>query len=333
LKLTVVQVKERGRKDMRAGTHALSLLATPLNTFVLQALAEGPRSLVDLRCEVGCPPQTTMRGHLRNLNELGVVTRRRQNDFPGSLDYELDDPGRELLIVAEVLQSWLAVAPEGPLPFGSIAAKSAIKALVDGWATSMLRALAARPLSLTELDDLISGVSYPSLERRLAAMRQAGLVEARKGRGRGTPYAVSEWTRQAVASLTMAARWEQLHLRGEGRPITNRDAETVLLLATPLLRLGPDASGSCRLAVRTANGEDRRLVGVMVEVEEGRIASCVSRLEGKPSAWAVGPLAAWLAAVLEHDAGLLEVGGGHAGLAVDLVEGLHQSLFGSAAHR
>ena len=58
-------------------------------------------------------------------------------------------------------------APEGPLALGSSTAKSAIKALVEGWGTNMIRALAARPLSLTELNGLISGLSYPSLERRL----------------------------------------------------------------------------------------------------------------------------------------------------------------------
>ncbi len=43
----------------------------------------------------------------------------------------------------------------------------------------MLRALAAGSLSLTELDRLIGALSYPSLERRLVAMRLAGLVGAR----------------------------------------------------------------------------------------------------------------------------------------------------------
>ena len=52
----------------------------------------------------------------------------------------------------------------------------------------MMRALAARPLSLTELDSLISDLSYPALERRLSSMRIAGLVEAQPSqRGRRPP--------------------------------------------------------------------------------------------------------------------------------------------------
>ncbi|HEV7482881.1 MAG TPA: hypothetical protein VGO13_07265 [Solirubrobacterales bacterium] len=40
--------------------------------------------------------------------------------------------GRELWMVAPVLDGWLRVAPEGPLPLGSSAAKSAVRALVEG---------------------------------------------------------------------------------------------------------------------------------------------------------------------------------------------------------
>ena len=69
--LTIAQVKPRAENGARAGTQALRLLSTPINVFVLQALAEGPHSLVDLRREAGSPPQTTMRGHLRTLAEQG----------------------------------------------------------------------------------------------------------------------------------------------------------------------------------------------------------------------------------------------------------------------
>jgi DNA-binding HxlR family transcriptional regulator len=326
--LTVAQVKARDENGTRAGANALSLLATPLNVFVLQALAEGPKPLVGLRREVGSPPQTTMRGRLRTLTQTGVVTKRRQNDFPGSLDFELTASGRELWAVAEVVASWLAAAPEGPVLLGSVAAKSAIKALIEAWTTSMLRALAAKPLSLTELDSLISGLTYPSLERRLGAMRLAGQVEAIPGNGKGTPYAVTAWLRRAVAPLSAAVRWERSHLNGAAAPVGARDAESALLLAVPLLRLPDEISGSCRLVIEIGGPTRSRLAGVMVSVEEGRIASCVSRLEGHPDAWAVGPAAGWLAALIDLEADRLEVGGDGL-LARGLIEGLHTTLFRS----
>ncbi|HEX3735703.1 MAG TPA: winged helix-turn-helix transcriptional regulator [Solirubrobacterales bacterium] len=312
---------------MRAGTHALSLLATPLNVYVLLALAEEPRSLGELGREVGSPPQTTMRGHLRALAEIGVVTKRRRNDFPGSLDYELGPPGRDLLTVIEVLRAWLAAAPEEPLELGTIAAKSSIKALIEGWSTSMLRALAAKPLSLTELDNLLSRLNYPSLERRLAAMRFAGQVEAMPSRGRGTPYAVTGWLRRAVAPLAAAAQWERIHLRGKAAPITDRDAEAALLLAVPLLKLPAELSGCCRLAVEIPAAGERRVAGVLVEVEEGRVASCASRLRGSATAWAVGSASTWLRALLKRETSELEIGGDGA-LADALVRGMHDELLG-----
>jgi DNA-binding HxlR family transcriptional regulator len=191
----------------------------------------------------------------------------------------------------------------------------------------MMRALAAKPLSLTELDSLITGLNYPSLERRLAAMRLAGQVEKMPGRDGGTPYAVTEWLRRAVAPLSAAARWERLHLGEEATPIAHRDVETAFLLAMPLLRLSPDTTGSCRMAVELRNGNGHGLAGVMVTAEEGRIAQCISRLEGHPDAWATGPSQAWLAALIEGDVQRLELGG-DCRLAIELIEGMHGTLFG-----
>jgi DNA-binding HxlR family transcriptional regulator len=326
------QVKHSGENGGRAGAQALSLLATPINVHVLQALAEQPKSLVDLRRETGSPPQTTMRGYLRTLDATGVVTRRRRDDFPGSLDFELTAPGRDLLAVTEVLRFWLAGAPEGPLQLGSSAAKSAVKALVEGWDTSIMRALAARPLSLTELDSLISSLSYPSLERRLVAMRFAGQVRKMPGRGGATPYAVTKWLRHAVAPLAAAARWERQHLREQAKPIGFRDVEAAFLLAVPLLRLQSDISGSCRMAVELGNGSGRDLAGVMVTVEEGKVAQCIARLEGHPDAWTTGPAKSWLAAVIERDFKGLELGG-DCSLATELIAGMHGILFGAVASR
>jgi DNA-binding HxlR family transcriptional regulator len=314
---------------VRAGAHALSLLSVPLNAHVLQALAEQPRSLVDLRRAAGSPPQTTMRGHLRVLTEAGILERRRQNDFPGSVDYELGPPGRDLLVVAAVLQDWLAASPEGPIELGSPASKSAIKALVEAWSAGVVRALAARPLSLTELSSIIPGLSYPSLERRLGAMRLAGQIQRCPGDGRGRPYIVTDWLRRAIAPFAAAAGWERQYLPDETAPIAKLDVESAFLLTVPLLDLSREQSGVCRLAVESQNGNgEHRLAGVMVGVEEGRIASCVSRLEGKAASSATGSAAAWLRAVIEEDTAKLEVGGDW-GLASALVDGLHGALFRS----
>lgn len=317
----------------RAGAYALSLLSVPLNVHVLQALEEETRPLIELRRAVGSPPQTTMRKHLRALTEIGVLQRRRQNDFPGSVEYALGRPGEELLAVGASVQTWLAASPENPAALGSVAAKSAIKALVEAWSTTIVRALAARPLALTELNRLISGISYPSLERRLGAMRLAGQIEARPGNGRGMPYSATKWLRRSVAPLTAAARWERRHVPGAAAPISRLDTEAAFLLSVPLLRLPEDLSGDCRLAVElNGGGEGLRAAGVTVGVREGRVVSCVSRLQGDAPAWVCGSAAAWLGALMEHDTDRLEIGGDRE-VATALLEDLHGVLFGARQMR
>lgn len=311
----------------RAGTQALTLLSTPIAVDVLRALADGSRSLVDLRREVGSPPQTTMRAHLRKLTDTGVLTRSRQNGFPGSLDYELTLVGRDLWMVAQALRAWLATAPGGPVPLGGTAAKSAIKALVEGWSTNMVRALAARPLSLTELNTVLPGVSYPSLERRLAAMRMAGQIEKATSRRPGTPYAVTEWLRGGVAPLVAAARWERLNVAEKTPPISGLDAEAAFLLAIPPLRLPQGLSGTCRLVVDFQAGNGSRLAGVQVAVKKGGIVACTTKLQGDADAWASGSAGAWLDAIIAGDTRRFEIGG-NSQIARALVDGLHRVLFG-----
>jgi DNA-binding HxlR family transcriptional regulator len=325
--LTVAEVKRRAGSGSRAGTQALTLLSTPLVFHMLEVLAEQPRSLIDLRRQVGSPPQTTMRAHLRTLTETGAVTRLRQNDFPGSLEYELSTVGRDLWSVAMVLRAWLAVAPDGPVQLGTIAAKSAIKALVEGWGTNMVRALAARPLSLTELNAVLPGVSYPSLERRLGAMRLAGQIEKAPSPGSGTPYAVSEWLRHAVAPMGAAARWERLNVAEETPPISRLDVEAAFLLAVPLLSPPSDLSGACRFVIELQAGNGDRLAGILANVKQGRIASCSTKLRAKADAWASGSTAAWFCAVIEHDVDRLEIGG-DCQLARTLIDELYETLFG-----
>lgn len=313
----------------RSGAQTLVLLAAPLNVFILRGLADGPKQQTELRRATGSPAQTTLRAQLLRLGEIGAIDKHHRNRFPGVLEYELTAPGQDLLFVLNVLESWLDRAPDGVVELGGNAAKAAIKALAEGWSATMLRALAARALSLTELDRVIGSLSYPSLERRLSAMRLADLVEPQPGNGRGTPYAVTGWLRHGVAPLAAAARWERHHCPRVTAPIGRLDMEAALLLAVPLLRLPPELSGSCRIAAEVPNGK-RRFAGAMVEVEEGKIASCSTKLQGDPDAWGLGSTSAWLSAMLEHDLDRLELGG-DCRLVRALIDGLHGSLFGTSA--
>jgi DNA-binding HxlR family transcriptional regulator len=265
-----------------------------------------------------------MRVHLQALADAKLLERRRHSGFPGPVDYELLPAGNALHDLLAVFRDWLLASPEGPIQPGSVAAKSSTKALVEGWSTAIVRALAAKSLALTELSRLITGLSYPSLERRLGAMRMAGLIERCSSPGRCTPYTATEWLRRATVPLAAAAQWERAHLPDETSPIKRIDVEAAFLLAVPLVRLPADLSGTCRLAVETSKGSDAQ-AGVIIKVEQGRITSCRTRLDSRADAWAVGSALDWISAISPHEGEELELGG-QGRLARAMLKGLRQAL-------
>ncbi len=309
----------------RSGAYALLLLAAPLNVAILRALADGPKRQSDLRRSSGAPPKTTLRAYLNELIAIDVIATRPRDDFAGALEYQLTGAGSDLLFVARVLEDWLANAPLGPVELGSNPAKSAIKAFGEGWSTGMLRALAAGPRTLTELDRLFVAISYPSLEWRISALRLTEQVEACPGNGRGTPYAVTRWLCQAVAPLTAAVRWERRH-RAAGTPLLSwLDLEAIFLLSAPLLSMPKSLSGVCRLAAELPTGDQRDLAGVDIVVREGEIASYTTRLTGAADASLIGQPGSWLNALTEPETGRLEFGG-DSHFARTALDSLHQAL-------
>lgn len=314
---------------VRAGGTVLSLLAGPLCAPILRAHLEGPLRLPDLRERIGGAAQTTLRGQVGNLRSIGALERHVRSGMPYTVENELTDTGRGILDVADMVEGWLSRAPQGPIAFGSESAKGAIRALVAGWGSTMLRALAARPLSLTELDGVISEISYPSLERRLSAMRAARQVEMVTSEDSAAkPYTVTEWTRQAVGPLVAAGRCECEHLAGATDPLTRIDIEAAFLLAVPLVALPASVSGACLLAVNAKKDGDapaERLTGIEVELEQGEVVSCISKLESEPRAWATGTVDSWVGAILAGGADGLRFGG-DAELVRSLVESMHLSL-------
>jgi DNA-binding HxlR family transcriptional regulator len=285
--------------------------------------------LPDLRERIGGAAQTTLRGQVGNLRAIGALDRHVRSGMPYTVENGLTDVGRGILGVADLVETWLSRAPHGPVAFGSEPAKGAIRALVAGWGSTILRALAARPLSLTELDSVISDISYPALERRLSAMRAARQVEALPDETtQAKPYAVTEWARQAVGPLVAAGRCECEHLASETEALTRIDIEAAFLLAVPLVHLPADARGSCLLAVDSETSMDpfESLTGVGVQIESGEVISCMSRLEPSHETRATGSVESWVSAILEGGVDELAFDGPDAQLARRVVEGMHVSL-------
>jgi len=326
--------RETGETDyaadyqFRSGGYILSLFSKALHGLVLRALSDGPLRLAELRRRVGGPAQSTLRGNLDNLIGMGALEKRATDGRSSIADNALTPVGAGLLSVADAVEAWLAHAPGGPLQLESETGKAAIKALVSGWDSTMMRAIAVRPFSLTELDNLISTYSYPALERRLAAMRLAGFVTPVRGSNGATPYGVAEWLRRAMAPILAAIRCERRHLADATAPLTRIDVETILLLALPLVDLGADCGGVSQLAVYGGDDSDWRAAGVRLSVESGQITSCTSKLEANAESWIRGSAADWLDALVIGSSTQLDVSGDR-GVTLDVVDGLHRALFGA----
>lgn len=311
---------------MHPGGRALSLLSVPLNVHILKALRDEERSLTELSQAVGLPPASTLRSYLRSLVEMEALARHTEGGFPGGVSYALTPAGENLLKVGEVLQRWLEEAPPGPISLGSTASKSTIKALVDGWSALIVRALAARPLALTELHRLVPQISYPTLERKLTAMRLIHLLQAEpNGSGRGTPYGVTPWLRRAVPTLAAAVAWERRFIPERVSQLGRLDIEAAFLLAVPLIELPPDVDGVCRLSIEVRKDGELDYAGVRVALRAGRPASCVTRLTGDADASVTGSGPDWFRWVNCHGGAQLELGG-RSSLAQAVAEGLREAL-------
>jgi DNA-binding HxlR family transcriptional regulator len=318
--------------EPRAGAKVLNLLANPLHVRIVQAHAGGHLRLAELHEKTEWPAQTTLRAAVGTLRDYGVLASREVSRMPYGIATELTDGGREVLFVIEVLERWLARGPQGPIPIDSGAAKAAIKALAEGWSSTMVSEIAHEPASLTDLDRRITEMSYPSLERRLSRMRSTRQVEPAASEGRGQPFEVTDWLRHAIAPLSASARCERRYLRAESAPITAIEIEAAFLLAMPLAPLPETATGTCLLTVPAegehAPSDQDSLAGATVEVEQGRLVRCTPRLQKGVASWALGSPMNWLDAVIDGEVEGLRLGGARPQLAGDLVHGLHVGLFG-----
>ncbi len=318
------QADEPPEAPLGAGLRVLTTLATPLNLRILLALEERPMRLAELRRATDLPAQTTLRGHIASLAEIGALGKRPTTQMPYAVENELTPMGVEMLGVAARLDGWLKQAPGGAVSLQSGSARGIVKAFVDGWGSTVVRGLAAGPMSLTELDRGITELSYPALERRLSSMRMAGLIEACESRGVGTPYAVTEWCRRGLGPLVAASRCERRHMRERAAPITQTDIEAAFLLATPLVGLPTGTSGVCRLAVDDDSAAARLRAGVQVEVERGEVVSCEPATAETPDDFATGSAETWLEAVAAGTAERLRYGAGK--VAIGLVSALQLVL-------
>lgn len=74
--------------------------------LILNALADGPARLVDVRARLPGISAGVLNRHLQQMVELGLVSRRRHCELPPRVEYELTASGRRLLPIAVELARW-----------------------------------------------------------------------------------------------------------------------------------------------------------------------------------------------------------------------------------
>jgi DNA-binding HxlR family transcriptional regulator len=306
----------------RAGGEVLSLLSDALNSSILRALMGGPLPVSELGRRLGPTSRTTRFSRLRDLEQLGVITREKRPGTPPVAYCGLSPAGRDLLPVVRRFARWLAESPDAPSSPDEVDGARAIKALAIAWDTTVLRWLAERPCSVTELDSLSpQDVTYHEVRKAREALSAAAMISPVASDERGRPYAASEWTRRAAGCIAAAIRWEGASLAG-ARPLTPAGAEGLLRMLLPLVEIQPSQNGVCELRI------DRH-ADLSVLVAEGRIIACDPVPSDPRVSQVSGDAEAWFRAVLDGRTDSLRMRGGIHLTAV-LAGGLHRACVQSS---
>lgn len=313
----------------RAGALTLFYLASPMERGILLAMLAEAATGADVMDEADVPdPDDPV--PLEIIADPYLVEPADPDadpDAPIGWDTTLrpSQAGKDLLFVGSVLERWLADCPDGPLDLGPGAA-TPLSALLGGWSSTVIHALAARPMTIAQITEAIGILECDVVEERIDEMLDAGLVELLEEDGEDDRFAATEWLRTAIAPLAAAARQEVRHPLEDTAPIAALDVQAAFLFTLPLLELPEEVSGTCSLAVDLEDGVAGSPTGVTVRIEKGRLVSCEVRLEEDVDAWAAASAPAWLNTVIELDTKAVR-SGGDAGLAHRLLYELHHRLF------
>jgi DNA-binding HxlR family transcriptional regulator len=301
---------------LQAGGRALLLLADPVSVSILRLLALGPSESNELLDRVGFVSRSTYFERMRDLEELGLVSRTRCGDVPPIVECRLAAHGEKLLPVAARLDAWLADAPGGPLRLGEAYATATVKALAVAWGSTLLRWLAEQPRTLTELVRLIHLFGHRKLERIVRDLVKAGLLERVEVGGRLGLYGVTGWARGTASLLVATMRWERHELAKRAAPVSSVEAEGVLLLGLPLIEVPLEIVGTCALIVDADLPRKKSLGGAVVQLVDGRPVSwkaagelTFETAQRGTDCWVRGSTLAWLGTHIKSPGAVLRVGG------------------------
>jgi DNA-binding HxlR family transcriptional regulator len=98
--------QQRGYRDACGIAHGLDLIGERWALLVVRELLFGPKRFTELRRDLPAASPNALAARLRELDEIGVVRRRRLPAPAASWVYELTEWGRELEPILVSLGSW-----------------------------------------------------------------------------------------------------------------------------------------------------------------------------------------------------------------------------------
>jgi DNA-binding HxlR family transcriptional regulator len=271
---------------------------------------------------------TTLREQLEQLERVGAI-ERLGDARAGAGEFHLTAAGEDLIDVVALAGAWLTSRPGRPLSPEGDAGWRAFAALADGWEIGLIHHLLLRASSRAELLKTVP-LSREKLKRMLRRLRGAGLLGPLEPDARAPRYAVTVWTRRAIAVLIAITHWERTHLRHTAEPLTASDGAIALLAALPLIRPSTAIGGVCAFTVEVEAGvPGPRSGAVWIRAADGRVTACRGGTPPlAPDAWVHGGTHTWFEAVIEDRPSILQRGG-DPGLAQCALHSLHQVLFGA----
>jgi hypothetical protein len=218
------------------------------------------------------------------------------------------------------------MAPGGPSGPDEISGGCTIKALAVAWDTTVLRWLAERPCSLTELDALSPReVTHHDIRRARKSLSAVGLITPVPSADKRQPYAPVDWARGSAGCIAAAIRWERRFLDAKA-PLSSTEIETLLLLLLPMVEVPQNSGGdTCLLHVE-------RLTDLSVAVEEGGILAYPPTFENARSNRLSGSAESWFDALIDGCTKTLRMQG-RIDLTTALASGLHGACVRFAATR
>jgi DNA-binding HxlR family transcriptional regulator len=134
----------RSYGDGCSAAHALDLVGERWALLIVRDLLFGPKRFTDLHAGLPQSSPNVLTQRLRELEEVGVVRRRRLPPPASANVYELTDWGAQLEPILLGLQRWGAGSPSFPdgVPVGCDAAMLALKNVFDATAAGGVRVVA-----------------------------------------------------------------------------------------------------------------------------------------------------------------------------------------------